>query len=409
MRGDGIGKQRQHDRLPSLQPSAAVAGVEQALSIKFNNLVYEMKAAGRDVITLSLGEAFFDIPMPAFDGIADQGIHHYSHSRGLPQLREILAKYYQVRFGQLADPDHEVIITAGSKAAIFMALLATLEPGDEAIIPEPFWLSYPAQVQLCGGRPVMVPQDVTVFDLERYVTSCSKVIIINNPNNPTGRIYSRAELEYLHGLASRQGLFLLVDEAYNEFVPEPDQFIAAGSLDPEKTHTIIVNSMSKNHGISGWRIGYLLAHRLVIDQILKINQHLITCAPTPLSCYLEANFDRLLDITRPQIRRTVQVRNRMADRLTELGIRSLPGNATFYLFASLGDSTLSSTEFTIRLLRESAVSVVPGIGYGESCDRFIRISVGTETEERIERGLIAIRDLIESTSPNGRSSDRASA
>lgn len=178
---------------------------------------------------------------------------------------------------------HGRMISTSGVPSMVMVLLATLEPDDEVIIPEPFWVSYPAQVRLCGGRPVMVPHDVAVFDLERYVTGRSRILILNNPNNPTGRIYTRAELEFLHAMADRHGQLLVVDEAYNEFIEEGAEFVPAGELDSGKDHTVTVNSMSKNYGVSGWRIGYLFAHRRVIDQVLKINQHLVTCAPTILS------------------------------------------------------------------------------------------------------------------------------
>jgi aspartate aminotransferase/aminotransferase len=387
------------DTASPLRTARLLDSVRPALSIQYNNLVYELQATGRDIITLSLGEAFFDIPLPTFEGLATAGLHHYSHSRGLPELRTHLAKYYEIKFGIPVDPDQEIIVTAGSKAAIYMVLLATLEPNDEAIIPEPFWLSYPAQVRLCGGRPVLVPHDVDVFDLEQFVTDRSRVIVINNPHNPTGRVYTRAELEFLHALADRHGLLLLVDEAYNEFVEDGTEFVPAGELDPGKEHTVTVNSMSKNYGVSGWRIGYLLAHQRVIDQVLKINQHVVTCAPTILSAYLAEHFEQLLDITRPQIQRTVRLRNRVGERLAAGGVRTLPGSATFYLFASLGDSTLTSTEFATELLRNNGISVVPGIGYGESCDRFVRISVGSESEDRILHGIAAIQQLITVTGP----------
>ncbi|MFB7511246.1 pyridoxal phosphate-dependent aminotransferase, partial [Streptomyces broussonetiae] len=326
-------------------------------------------------------------------------LHHYSHSRGLPELRRLLAKYYETRFTLPVDPDTEVIVTAGSKAAIYMALMAILDPGDQVIVPEPYWLSYPAQIRMCRGEPVMVPHDVPVFDFERFVTARTRAVIINNPNNPSGHIYTRAELEYLHELADRHGLLLIVDEAYNEFMPPGTEFLAAGALDPDKEHTVTVNSMSKNYGVSGWRIGYLIANQRLTDQILKINQHLVTCAPTILAAYLAERFDDLLDITRPQIQRTVQLRNRVGTWFADNGIDTLPGTSTFYLFVSLGGSSLDSTEFAGRLLKESGISVVPGIGYGDSCDRHIRVSVGSESQDRIARGVAAIRDLVESTTP----------
>lgn len=385
-----------------MRVSSLVDGVPEALSIKYNNLVYELKEAGHDIITLSLGEAFFDLPLPRFDDLPGEALHHYSHSRGLMALRQRLAKYYQDEFDVPVDADREIIVTAGSKVAIYMVLLAVLEPGDEVIIPEPFWLSYPEQVRLCRGVPVMVPHDVDVFDLGRFVTPRTRAIVINNPNNPSGRIYTNAELAFVHALADTHGLLVIADEAYNEFVPPGETFRACGAFDPDLRHTVTVNSMSKNYGVSGWRVGYVIAHRRLIDQVLKINQHLITCAPTILSHYLAEHFDDVLEITRPQIRRVVDLRAKVARRLAESGIETLPGSASFYLFASLGDSVLNSMEFTTRLLRESAVSVVAGIAYGASCDRHIRISVGTESADRVDRGITAIRDLIVATSPQHR-------
>ncbi|KAA2261394.1 pyridoxal phosphate-dependent aminotransferase [Solihabitans fulvus] len=383
-----------------IRTSALMGEVEQALSIKYNNLVYELRAAGHDIITLSLGEAFFDLPELNFGSLTGTGLHHYSHSRGLAELRARLAKYYQDEFAVPVDPDQEILVTAGSKAAIYMVLLAVLDPGDEVIIAEPFWLSYPEQVRLCRGEPVLVPHDVSVFDLARYVTPRTRALVINNPNNPSGRVYTDEELEFVHELAETYGLLVIADEAYNEFVPPTGPpFRACGSFDQEKRHTVTVNSMSKNYGISGWRVGYVIAHRDLIDQVLKINQHLVTCAPTILSCYLAEHFDDILEVTRPQIRRVVALRNEVAGWLADAGIETLPGSASFYLFASLGESTLNSSEFTTRLLRESSVSVVAGIAYGESCDRHIRISVGTESPERVARGIEAIRDLIAATSP----------
>ncbi|MEN3356444.1 MAG: aminotransferase [Mycobacteriales bacterium] len=383
----------------AVRTAALMEDIPQALSIQFNNLVYELRASGQDIITLSLGEAFFDLPLPTFDRIDPAGLHHYSHSRGLIELRRRLSRYYRDEFSVPVDPDSEILVTAGSKAAIYMTLLAVLEPGDEVIIPEPFWLSYPAQVRLCHGQPVMVPHDVSVYDLGRYVTPRTRAIVINNPNNPSGHVYSADELRQVHALAEAHGLLLIADEAYNEFVGPGTDFVACGALDPDKHHTVTINSMSKNYGVSGWRVGYVIAHQRLVDQILKINQHLVTCAPTILSWYLAEHFDDIIQITRPQIQRVVALRNRVAGWLTDAGIEAMPGSAAFYLFASIGNTGLTSTEFATRLLRDSGVCVVPGIAYGDSCDRYIRISVGSEPEDRVARGVAAIGQLIAASRP----------
>ncbi|MET7511605.1 pyridoxal phosphate-dependent aminotransferase [Streptomyces albidoflavus] len=383
--------------MKTLRHASLLDMVSEASSIQLNNRIYEMREAGADVVTLSLGEAFFDIPTPSFEGAPADAIHHYSHSRGLPLLREKLARYHQSATQVPIDPEREIMITAGSKAAIFMTLTALLEPGDEVVIPEPLWVSYPDQVRLARGIPVMTPWFESVEELGSYITPRTKAIIVNNPHNPSGRRLTAAQLAVLHDMADRHGLFIIADEAYHEFVPEGASFVSALVHDPLKQHTIVCNSMSKNYGISGWRIGYLMANEYLMDQIIKLQQHLVTCAPTILSYHLAHHFESLLAATRPQIQEVVRRRNRTAELLADRGVACLPGDASFYLFASLGESRLDSEEFAERLLLRHHVAVVPGIGYGASCDRFVRISVGAEPEERVVRGVSAVASLIEET------------
>ncbi|HEV2735360.1 MAG TPA: aminotransferase class I/II-fold pyridoxal phosphate-dependent enzyme, partial [Longimicrobiaceae bacterium] len=368
-----------------------------AVSIRYNNLVYEMKSRGEDVIVLSLGEAFFDIPLFSFGDLPIPEGYHYSHSRGIPALRRRLAAYYGNHYRVPVDPEAELIVTAGSKIAIHMSLMAILSPGDEVLVLEPAWVSYTEQVKLCHATPVMVPHDRSIFQLGECLTRRTRAIIVNNPNNPSVKLLSREELEHLHDLADRHGLFLLSDEAYSEFVLD-DSFLSCGVLDPEKKHTIVCNSMSKNYGMSGWRIGYVIGSRALIDEVLKINQHLVTCPATILQHYLERHFDEVLEITKPQIADVVRRRRELARFMDELGMSYLPGDSTFYFFVSIAPSGLSSDEFCTRLLTEHHVSTVPGIGYGASCDRFIRVSVGAESMDRSREGIRRVHRLIAETS-----------
>lgn len=354
--------------------AALVAEIPEAESIRINNEVYELQAAGTDVVVLSLGEAFFDLPAFPFPAT-----YHYGSSRGLADLRGKLAAAY---YGVPVDPAREIILTPGSKLAIYMVLAALLDPGDEVVILEPAWVSYREQVRLCRGHPVHVPVGGDPAD---YVGPRTKVLIVNNPQNPQGRVHTGAELAVLHGLAERHGFWLLADEAYSDFVVAPDAFVSAGAGDPDKHHTIICNSLSKNLGISGWRLGYAIGAAPLMAQILKINQHLATCPPTVLEAYVAAHFDELRAAAAPQIRDVVRRRQAAADHLRRLGIESLPGTATFYLFVRVGAS--GSAAFAQALLRRFGVAVVPGIGYGASCDGFVRVSVGTETEARVRLGL----------------------
>lgn len=377
--------------------SGVVERAEQAMSIKFNNLVYELKRDGVRVIVLSLGEAFFDIPLLPMDDLPFPHIYHYTHSRGIPELREKVCDYYLRHYGVRVDPEGEIIVTAGSKAAIHFAMMSVLDPGDEVIVHEPTWVSYPEQVKLCYGVPVSMPYTCAVRDYERYVTERTKLIVINNPHNPRGEVMTRRDLEYLVDLARANALYVLSDEAYSDFLIG-EEFHSLGALDPSKSNVIICNSISKNFGISGWRLGYCITNEGLTNQILKVNQHVVTCPSSILQYYMARHFDEIIEITFPQIAEVVRRRREVAEFMDGIGLSYLPGAATFYFFVSIAPTRLSSEEFCTRLLMEDHVSVVPGRGYGASCDSFVRVSVGTESLEDIRYGLTRLKRLIEETS-----------
>lgn len=385
--------------MPHLFNSAANE-IPEALSIRFNQMVYDLKRAGRDVIVLSLGEAFFDIPLFDFRELDYSKGFHYSDSQGLPSLREKIATYYTCHYDVPVDPDREILISAGSKPLIYMSILAVVERGDEVVVHEPSWLSYPEQARLCGARTRYIPSTVDVDRFKRYLTRRTRMVILNNPNNPAGRIYTREELTTLHNLCEARGIYLLVDEAYSDFVVD-EPFVSIGALVPGKDRVVILNSLSKNMGMSGWRLGYVIAHPEVIQVLLKINQHIITCPATILSLYCDRYFDDILACTLPQVRAVVEKRRRVGRMLEELGLSCLPGGATFYYFVSLGNYPGTSLDFGTALLREHQVAVVPGQAYGKSTDRYIRVAVGTESDERIYRGLRAIRTLLCRTQASG--------
>jgi aspartate/methionine/tyrosine aminotransferase len=379
-------------------PSALVSAAEEALSVKVNNAVYDLRRSGAEVIVLSLGEAFFELPAFSPAGLSAAS-NHYSHSRGLPELRSRLAAYYRDDFGVEIDPESEILITAGSKAAIFFALLATIDPGDEVVMQEPVWVSYPEQVRLSRGEPVQIPYDAPLASFESHIAPRTKALIVNNPSNPPGRVYSEREVGYLVDLARANGLYLLSDEAYSDFVLD-ETFPSAGRFDSAKHNVIVCNSVSKSLGISGWRIGYVIAKAELIKEILKLNQHVVTCPPTPLAEYVATNFDAMRAAARPQIEAVLRKRSEVMNYLDSKGLSYLPGRSTFYLFVSIAPTTLGSTSFCSRLLDEYRVAAVPGIGYGASCDGFVRISVGTESLDSILAGIDRLHRLIEQTSRN---------
>ncbi len=381
----------------SAEMSGHIHNIVEANSIKYNNLVYELKATGQDLIVLSLGEAFFDIPLYSFSDLPSPDIYHYGHSRGLLPLRKQLAEYYYSQYGVAVDASSEIMITAGSKVALFMVFASIISPGDEVLIYEPAWVSYTEQIKLCFGTPVGIPVGESLNGFEKFITHKTRAIVINNPNNPCGRAYSREDLRALINLAKKHNIFLISDEAYSDFCVD-GEFVSAGVFDDEKGNVIVCNSMSKNYGMSGWRLGYVIGQKKFINEILKVNQHLITCPANILQLYMAKYFNKILDITKPQIDSVLQLRAKISKYMDELGLKRLPGDATFYFFISISPSNLNSDQFCEKLINDYHVSAVPGIGYGESCDGFIRVSIGSEPLERIKVGLDKIKQLILITS-----------
>ncbi|MEN9558544.1 MAG: hypothetical protein RL141_913 [Candidatus Parcubacteria bacterium] len=372
--------------------------IHPALSVKYNMRVYDLQKQGKDIINLSLGEAFFTMPPLDFEGMDVAKGYHYSSSRGLAELRQVISARYASAYGVPSDPEREVLVTAGSKAVIYMTLFMIVEPGDDVIVLEPAWVSYEEQIRLCRANPVMVPYTASIDTLEAHLTPRTKAIILNNPNNPSGHIYSKEELKALMNLAERRGLFIISDEAYSDFTPPEEPFTSIGVFDPGKERTFIVNSLSKSLGLSGWRIGYVIAHTDYIEQLLKLNIHLITCPATLLEQYLAHHFDRLVDNARTQIVPLLEKRAWAVQAMKDLGLEHLPGSGTFYFMVSVKDSGFSSSAFAESLLEEQLVSTVPGIGYGASVGDFLRISIGAEPRERLAKGFQAIRDKIHQSS-----------
>jgi aspartate/methionine/tyrosine aminotransferase len=371
-----------------------VDSISQAGSIRINQQVADLKAAGRDVTVLSLGEAMFDIPMFDFGKLDFARGYHYSDSRGVPALRTRIADYYAERYGVSASPDRNVLVSTGSKTCIYLALLALLSPGDEVLVQEPYWLSYPAQVKLAGGVPVAIPHWTLPSGFEEYFTPKTKVVILNNPNNPAGSVLSEKSLRHILGLCRKHGATLLVDEAYSDFCLD-GSFVSSGRVDETFENLVIVNSLSKNMGMSGWRLGYILAREGLLEDMLKLNQHLITCAPTVLQMYCDIYFEDIRRAVEPQVRAVVEKRARLREKIDGLGLRVMDGASTFYFMVDIKAAALDSETYAERLLRERSIAVVPGRYYGASTDGFVRVGIGTEPAARIEAALEQIRATLE--------------
>ena len=368
--------------------SKVVNNIPEALSIYINEIVYTQKNRGIDITTLSLGEAYFDIPILDFKKLDLDKINHYTSSRGLEKLRNKISEYYHKEYGAYFNYKKEIIISTGSKPLIFMALKAILNRKDEVIILEPAWLSYKEQIKLCGGETKFIKFTDGINKIKKSISKKTKMIILNNPNNPSGKIYTKKEIQEIYNLCLKKKIWLLVDEAYSDFIES--NFFSAIKCDKKKRNLIVVNSLSKNMGISGWRIGYIISNEDLIEQILKLNQHIITCAPSILMYYLSEYFDEIIKITKPQINFLLKKRQEISKILDENKIKYLKGKTTFYFFIDLRDYKINCLDLCLYLILKEQIAIVLGSAYGVNTEKFLRLSIGTETTERI---VLAIKTL----------------
>lgn len=357
------------DKCAALKPS----GIR-----KFFDVVSEMP----DAISLGVGEPDFDTPW----FIRDEGIYSlekgrtfYTSNAGLKELRQEIAAYLERRCDLTYDPLHEVVVTVGGSEAIDIALRAMLDPGDEVLIPEPCFVSYLPCAQLADGVSVPIPLveenefRLTAGQLEAAITPKSKVLIMPFPNNPTGAIMTREDLEAVTEVAIRHDLFVISDEIYSELTYGRDH-VSIASMPGMRERTVVINGFSKSYAMTGWRLGYAAGPALIIEQMTKIHQFAIMCAPT-VSQYAAVEAMRNGDEAVAEMRESYNQRRRfVVNTLREMGLSCFEPLGAFYVFPSIKKFGLSSEEFCNRLLEEEKVAVVPGTAFGDSGEGFVRIS-----------------------------------
>lgn len=377
------------------QLNSKMEDISEALSIYMNQIVYSEKRRGADIITLSLGEAFFDIPEFPFSEIDFVKGYHYSDSMGIPELREKIRLYYNQRYKAHLDNIEQIMVSSGSKAIIYMVMLCVLEQGDEVLIHEPAWLSYQEQARLAGAFSRFIPYDCPVKKFVDYMTDKTKLLVLNNPNNPAGWVYRQEQLKYLYDVCHEKGIYILIDEAYSDFIGAGVLFSSMAAIADDLEGVFIVNSLSKNMGMSGWRIGYVISNEKNIKTLLKPNQHIITCAPTVLQLYMAHYFEDIIAITMPQVQEVVRKRNRILKYMDSIGLKYLSGTSTFYIFLDIAKIEIDVFDFCLYLLFQYGISLVPGGAYGQSTEKFIRIGIGAESEKRICYALDKIRMVLD--------------
>ncbi len=351
---------------------------------KFFDIVSEME----DAISLGVGEPDFDTPWRVRDEAIyslEKGRTFYTSNAGLKELKVEIANYLDRRYDLHYDYKNEMIITVGGSEAIDIALRAMLDPGDEVLIPQPSYVSYLPCTVLANGTPVIINLKeenqfrLTPEELEEAITDKTKILIMPFPNNPTGAVMEREDLEKIAEVVKKHDLYVLSDEIYSELT-YLEQHVSIASLPGMKERTVLINGFSKSHAMTGWRLGYACAPEVIIQQMLKIHQFAIMCAPTT-SQYAAVEAIKNCDEDVAMMREQYDARRRyLLKRFREMGLQCFEPFGAFYIFPSIKEFGMTSDEFATRLLKEQKVAVVPGTAFGDCGEGFLRISYAYSLE-----------------------------
>lgn len=363
------------DKVVELKPS----GIR-----KFFDIVHEMK----DAISLGVGEPDFDTPWHIRDeGIysLEQGRTIYTSNAGLKELRQEICHTLHRKQGLSYDPLTEVLVTVGGSEAIDMGLRAMINPGDEVLIPQPSYVSYEPCAILAGAVPVIINLKaenefrLTAAELEEAITDRTKILILPFPNNPTGAIMERKDLEEIAEVILKHDIFVMSDEIYSELTYK-EKHVSIAELPGMQERTILINGFSKAYAMTGWRLGYACGPGEIIKQMTKIHQFAIMCAPTT-SQYAAVEALRNGDDDVAMMRESYNQRRRyLMHAFKEMGLECFEPYGAFYVFPSIKEFGMTSEEFANRLLQEEKVAVVPGTAFGDCGEGFLRISYAYSIE-----------------------------
>ena len=373
---------------------------------KFFDIVSEMK----DAISLGVGEPDFDTPWH----IRDEGIYSlekgrtfYTSNSGVKELRMEIAKFLNRRYGLEYDFNREMVITVGGSEAIDIAMRAMLDPGDEVLIPQPSYVSYYPCCILANGTPVVIELKaenefrLKPEELEAAITPKTKLLVLPYPNNPTGAVMEKSDLEAIAEIIKKHDLYVLSDEIYSELT-YTDNHVSIASLPGMKERTIVINGFSKSHAMTGWRLGYACGPEIIIKQMLKIHQYAIMCAPTT-SQYAAIDAMKNGDEDVQKMREEYNGRRRyLLHRFKEMGLECFEPFGAFYMFPCIKEFGMTSEEFATALLKAKKVAVVPGTAFGECGEGFLRVSYAYSLEDlkvalgRIEEFITELREKKDS-------------
>lgn len=383
-----------------MQLSSRVETLTPSLTLAIDSKAKAMKAEGIDVCGFGAGEPDFDTPdhiKAAAQAALETGFTKYTPSSGIPELRQAIASKLAAE-NNLEYKPSQVIISNGAKQSCYNAIMAVCDPGDEVIIPAPYWLSYPEMVRLAGAEPVIVPTTeetawkITAEQFENAMTPKTKMIILNTPGNPTGSVYTRDELRAIAEVAAEEEIYILSDEIYEKLVYDGTEHVSIASLSPEAYDlTITVNGFSKAYSMTGWRLGYLAAPEPIAKAIDSMQSHSTSnpCSFSQKGAIAAIKGDQQCVI---DMREEFNIRREyMHSRLSAItGITAVKPLGAFYVLANISQLGLNSTNFADRLLSKANVAVVPGIAFGD--DRTIRLSYATSMDV-IKTGLDRLEEF----------------
>ncbi len=357
---------------------------------------FDIAATMEDVISLGIGEPDFVTPAPIVEaGIAAlrRGETHYTSNSGLMELRRAIAEHLDRLYGQTYNPASEILVTVGVSEALYLACAATLDTGDEVVIPEPCFVSYAPEVTFAGGVPVMVPTraengwQVTAQDIEAAITPRTRALLLGYPCNPTGATMSRERLNEIAALVKRHDLLVISDELYDRLTYGAEH-VSFPSLPGMYSRTILLNGFSKAYAMTGWRVGYIAAPAEILDMMRRVHQYTIMSAPT-VSQYAALAALQEGEPFVQEMRAEYDRRRRLiVSGLNEIGLTCIEPQGAFYAFPSIAVTGMDDNEFAERLIQEERVAAVPGSAFGESGKGHIRCSYATayeKIEEALER------------------------
>lgn len=382
-------------------PISKVANtIEPSLIRSVFNLAKQME----DVVDFTLGDPdvqpHMAIKAAACDAI-QAGKTRYSQNAGLLELRQTISRYYMHQEGFQYDPATEILVSVGAMEGLFLAFLSILDEGDEVVVPAPYYVNYVQMVQLCHATPVIVDNpgkeelSFSVEDIEKAITPKTKAIIINTPSNPSGKIIPQEKIHALAELAKKYDLTVISDEVYKCLIYDNTVFKSIVAIDGMRERTVLINSLSKEFCMTGYRIGYVLAPAELIAAMTKLQENVAACAPLPSQYAGIEALSGHADYSAHMVKTFTERRNVLYNGLKDTPqIRPILPEATFYMMVDISKTGMTSLEFAHDILKNAKVALVPGIAYGQSCDRYVRIAFTLE-RSRIEEGVRRIKTYFE--------------